>query len=193
MMLSSCGATVSVKQERFSRTGMGAQETAVILLESYVDDNQRKDSAEKEQELNDCMQQAMISDGQLIQIISGIDFRSTLFPGIKFENAPRSSEALLDLLRNDEMQNRISAMRVRYFIIVDIRTYSSARSSIFHATVLDSKSRMKSGEVYSDSVGKVGSTLPILSRTERDACSGLGKAVNNFITSTEEPVPVKAQ
>jgi hypothetical protein len=201
MILSSCGATVNVKQERFSRTGIGAQETAVILLGSYVNDNARKDSEEKEQELTDCMRQA-ISDGQLLQTTSGSDFRATLFPGTKFENTPRSSEALLDLLKNENVQKQLSAMRVRYLILVDIRTSSSnqtgmmgssARSSTFHATVLDSKYRIKSGEIYSDSVGKVGSNLPILSTTERDACSGLGKAVNNFITSTEQPVPVKAQ
>ncbi len=202
MILSSCGATVHVKQERFSRTGIGAQETAVVLLGSYVNDNQKEDSEEKEQELTDCMRQAM-SEGQLVQTTSGFDFRATVFPGMKFENAPRSSEALLDLLKNDDVQNRISAMRVRYLIIVDIRTQSSktgmslpgssARSSMFHATVLDAKDRIKSGEIYSDSVGKAGSNLPILSRTERDACSGLGKAVNNFITSTEESVPVKAR
>jgi hypothetical protein len=203
IILSSCGATANVKQERFSRTGFGAQDKAVILLGSYVNGNERKDSEEKEQELTECMRQA-ISEGQLIQTIPGIDFRATLFPGMKFVNAPRSSEALLDLLKNDDVQNRILAMSIRYFIIVDIRTYSSAktsmpllgssaRSSIFHATVIDSKYRIKSGEIYSESVGSVGSSLPILSGTERDACSGLGKAVNSFITSTEEPVPAKAQ
>jgi hypothetical protein len=204
MILFSCGTTVNVRQERFSRTGIGPQEVAVILLESYVDKGERKDSVDKEQELTDCMRQA-ISDGQLVQArVSGIDFRATLFPGVKFESAPRSSEALLDLLRNDDVQNRISAMGVRYLIVVDIRTYSSSgsstplpgsssRGSIFHATVIDAKYRMKSGEIYSDSVGKVGSNLSIFSGTERDACSGLGKAVNIFITSTEEPVPVKAQ
>jgi hypothetical protein len=204
MILFSCGTTVNVRQERFSRTGIGPQEAAVILLESYVSKGERKDSADKEQELTDCMRQA-ISDGQLVQTrVSGIDFRETLFPGVKFESAPRSSDALLDLLKNDEVQNRISAMGVRYLIVVDIRTYSSSgsstplpgsssRGSIFHATVIDAKYRMKSGEIYSDSVGKVGSDLSIFSGTERDACSGLGKAVNNFITSTEEPVPVKAQ
>jgi hypothetical protein len=201
MILSSCGATVNVKQERFSRTGIGAQETAVILLGSYVNDNVRKDSEEKEQELTDCMRQA-ISDGQLLQTTSGSDFRATLFPGTKFENTPRSSEALLNLLNNENVQRQLSAMRVRYLILVDIRTSSSSqtgmmgssiRNSIFHATVLDSKQRIKSGEIYSDSVGKIGSNLPVLSTTERDACSGLGEAVNSFITSTEQPVPAKAQ
>jgi hypothetical protein len=202
MILFSCGTTVNVRQERLSRTGIGPQETVIILLESYVDDNVRKDSEDKEQELTECIRSA-ISDGQLIQpAITGIDFRATLFPGVKFENAPRSSEALLDLLKKDDVQNRISEMGVRYFIIVDIRTYSSSgtrtpllgsssRTSIFHATVLDAKNRMKSGEIYSESVGKVGSNLPLFSGTERDACAGLGKAVNIFITSTEEPAPGK--
>ena len=144
MILSSCGATVNVKQERFSRTGIGSQETAVILLGSYVNDNERKDSEDKEQELTDCMREAM-SDGELLQTTSGSDFRATLFPGMKFENAPRSSETLLDLLKNENVQKQLSAMRVRYLILVDIRTSSSnrtgmmgssARSSIFHATIL---------------------------------------------------------
>jgi len=67
------------------------------------------------------------------------------------------------------------------------------RRSTFHATILDSKNRIQSGKVASESVGKVGSNLPILSGTEREACSGLGKVVYNFITSEEGPAPVKAQ
>jgi hypothetical protein len=192
MILCSCGAgTVQVKQERFHRTGMGVQEKAVILLERYVHDNQRKDSEEKERELTDCMRLAMISDGPVIETLSAGDFRTTLFPGMKFENAPRSSEALLDLLKKDEVQNRISAMTVRYLIVVDIQT--SARRSTFHATVLDAKNRVKSGTVSSDFAGKIGSSLPILSGTEQEACSGLGKAVYRFITSPLEPAPAKTQ
>ena len=61
MMLCSCGSgTAHVKQERFHRTGIGAQEKAVILLERCVDNNQRKDSEEKERELVDCLREAMI-------------------------------------------------------------------------------------------------------------------------------------
>lgn len=192
MILCSCGAgTVQVKQERFHRTGMGAQERAVILLERYVYDNQRKDSEEKERELTDCLRQTMISDGRVIETLSGYDFRTTLFPGMKFENAPRSSEALLDLLKKEDVQNRISAMTVRYLIVVDIQT--SARRSTYHATILDSKNRIQSGKVSADFVGRVGANLPILSGTEREACSGLGKAVYTFITSEDEPAPVKAQ
>ena len=191
-ILCSCGAgPAHVKQERLHRTGMGAQERAVILLERYVYDNQRRDSEEKEQELTDCLRLALISDGPLIETLSGHDFRTALFPGMKFENAPRSSEALLDLLKKEDVQNRISAMTVRYLIVVDIQT--SARRSTFHATVLDSKNRIQSGKVSSDCIGKVGANLPILSGTEREACSGLGKAVYNFITSEEGPAPVKAQ
>ena len=192
MILCSCGAgTAQLKQERLHRTGMGAQERAVILLERYVYDNQRKDSEEKEQELTDCLRLALISDGPLIETLSGHDFRAALFPGMKFENAPRSSEALLDFLKKEDVQNRMSAMTVRYLIVVDIQT--SARRSTFQATILDSKNRIQSGKVSSDSVGRAGANLPILSGTEREACSGLGKAVYNFITSEEGPAPVKAQ
>ena len=192
MILCSCGAgTAQLKQDRLHRTGIGAQERAVILLERYVYDNQRKDSEEKERELTDCLRLALISDGPLIETLSGHDFRTALFPGMKFENAPRSSEALLDLLKKEDVQNRISAMTVRYLIVVDIQT--SGRRSTFQATILDSKNRIQSGKVSSDSVGRVGSNLPILSGTEREACSGLGKVVYNFITSEEGPAPVKAQ
>jgi hypothetical protein len=133
----------------------------------------------------------MILDGQVIETLSANDFRTTLFPGMKFGNAPRSSEALLDLLKKDDAHNRISAMTVRYLIVVDIQT--SGRRSLFHATVLDAKNRVKSGTVSSDFAGRVGSGLPILAGTEREACAGLGKAVYKFIISTEEPAPAKTQ
>ena len=145
MILCSCGAgTAQLKQERVHRTGMGAQERAVILLERYVYDNQRKDSEEKEQELTDCLRQEMVSDVSLIETITGHDFRAALFPGMKFENAPRSSEALLDLLKKEDVQNRISAMTVRYLIVVDIQT--SGRRSTFQATILDCEEPHPIGE-----------------------------------------------
>jgi hypothetical protein len=192
MILCSCGAgTVQVKQERFHRTAMGVQEKAVILLERCVYDNQRKDSEEKEQQLTDCLRQTMISDGPVIETLSANDFRTTLFPGMKFGNAPRSSEALLDLLKKEDVQNRISAMAVRYLIVVDIQT--SGRHSLFRATVLDAKNRVKSGTVSSEFAGRVGSGLPILSGAEREACAGLGSAVYKFIISPEERAPAKTQ
>jgi hypothetical protein len=106
-------------------------------------------------------------------------------------------------LKKDDVQNRVSEMSVRYIVTVDVRTSfpdtfsgpfgGSSTTAKFHATVLDAKNRVKSGELYSDAAGKVGSTLHILSRTEIDACSGMGKAVYDFITSKEEPAPAKAQ
>lgn len=184
MILCSCGSgTAQVKQERFHRTGIGVQEKAVILLERYVYDNRGKDAGEKEQELTDCMREAMVSDGPLIETLSADDFRTTLFPGMKAENAPRSPDALLELLKKEDVQDRTSAMTVRYLIVVDIQ--SSARRSTFHATVLDAKNRVQSGKVSADSVGRAGVNLPILSRSEREACSALGKAVSTFITSAD--------
>jgi hypothetical protein len=184
ILLSSCGAgNVGVKQERFHRTGIGAQEKAVILLERYVDNHQRKDSEEKERELVDCLRREMTAGDRVIETLSADDFRATLLPGVKFENAPRSPDALLDLMKKDDVQSRVSAMTVRYLIVVDIQT--SARRSTFRATVLDARNRVASGTATSDFVGRVGSGLPILSRAEREACAGLGKAVYYFITSEE--------
>ncbi|MCU0554896.1 MAG: hypothetical protein MUF17_09060 [Syntrophales bacterium] len=184
MILCACGAGgVTVKQERFHRTGIGAQEKAAILLERCVDNNQRKDSEEKERQLVDCLRQEMAAGDRVIETLSADDFRATLLPGVKFENAPRSPGALLDLMKKDDVQSRVSAMNVRYLIVVDIQ--NSARRSTYRATVLDAKSRVASGTASSDFAGRVGSSLPLLSGTEREACAGLGKAVYNFITSEE--------
>ncbi len=184
MILCACGAGgVTVKQERFHRTGIGAQEKAAILLERCVDNNQRKDSEEKERQLVDCLRQEMAAGDRVIETLSADDFRATLLPGVKFENAPRSPGALLDLMKKDDVQSRVSAMNVRYLIVVDIQ--NSARRSTYRATVLDAKSRVASGTASSDFAGRVGSSLPLLSGAEREACAGLGKAVYNFITSEE--------
>lgn len=192
ILLYSCGAgNVSVKQERFHRTGIGAQEKAAILLERYVDNNQRKDSEEKERQLVDCLRQEMTAGDRVIETLSADDFRTTLFPGVTFEHAPRSPGALLDWMKKDDVQNRVSAMNVRYLIVVDIR--NSARRSTYRATVLDARNRVASGTASSDFTGRVGSGLPLLSGTEREACAGLGKAVYNFILSEEGPAPVKTQ
>ncbi len=193
ILLTSCGAgNVSVKQERYARTGIGGQEKAAIVLDRYVRDGQRKDSGDKEEEIVDCLRRGMDTDGQTIETITGSDFRTTLFPGMNYEQETRSPDALLDLMRNkDGVQERILAMTVRYLVIVDIQTTS--RHSIFRATILDSKNRVKSGELSADAAGRMGSSLPVLSLPEREACSRLGKAVYNFILSGEGPAPAKTQ
>lgn len=193
LLLSSCGSgNVSVKQQRYSRTGISAQEKAAIVLDRYVKDGQRKDSGDKEEEIVDCLRRGMDTDGQTIETITGSDFRNTLFPGVNYEQEPRSPEALLELLRKKEdARERVLAMTVRYLIVVDIQT--SSRHSIFRATVLDAKNRVKAGELSADATGRIGSNLPMLSLPEREACAGLGKAVYNFILSPEGPAPAKPQ
>lgn len=193
LLLSSCGSgNVSVKQQRYSRTGISAQEKAAIVLDRYVKDGQRKDSGDKEEEIVDCLRRGMDTDGQTIETITGSDFRNTLFPGVNYEQEPRSPEALLELLRKKEdARERVLAMTVRYLIVVDIQT--SSRHSIFRATVLDAKNRVKAGELSADATGRIGSNLPMLSLPEREACAGLGKAVYNFILSPEGPAPAKTQ
>ena len=193
MILCACGAGgVAVKQERLQRTGIGAQEKAAIVLDRYARDGQRKESEGKEKDIVDCLREAMRVDGPLIETVSGYDFRTTLFPGMKFENAPRDPEALLELLRKEEgARERVLSMTVRYILVVDIE--ASSRRAVYRATVLDAKTRAKAGELSVDAAGGIGTGLGILSLPERAACSGLGKAVYHFILSEEGPAPAKTQ
>lgn len=187
MILCACGAGgVAVKQERLQRTGIGAQEKAAIVLDRYARDGQRKESEDKEKDIVDCLREAMRVDGPLIETVSGYDFRTALFPGMKFENAPSDPEALLELLRKEEgARERVLSMTVRYILVVGIE--ASSRRAVYRATVLDAKTRAKAGELSSDASGVAAVGLPFLSRTEREACSGLGKAAYKFITSEEGP------
>jgi len=220
LVLCSCGAKKAVVWEnRQLPTGIDSQEAVVILLNRYSAHNESLESQSKEEEIEDCLKKVMTAGSPRLKGVSAKDFRKAVFTGIKFENSPRSPQALLLFFRHEEARERVAKLGVRYIVLLNITTYNSdkksdfaaqgvgwaiseswTRYSNFHAVVLDIKKYSESGEIFSKSEGTVGYVvpfllfiplppIPLLSMTESEACSALGSAIIKFIVNRKELTP----
>lgn len=206
-----------MKQQRFSKTGIEQGESVVFLLNSFMENNERKESEEEEKYLDVCVKSALSGHKAEYQIISSKEFRKTFFPDTNFENVPRSEQSLIQTLKNEAVHKIFETSKLRYIVSVDIETSNTnkesdfntqiltssfvkqwTRISNFHAIVIDAKLKSKSGEFLSSSTGRAGYVVPILiilplppvpwfSMTENESCSAMGKAIHNFILSNDDP------
>jgi hypothetical protein len=210
LTLCSCITKSSVTANRYLPTGIGSQESMVVLLNSYSDDNETKSSESTEKEFENCLTQAMSAETPKLNSISAKDFRKDLFPGRSFEDAPRSPEAILSFFGNEARRKQAAKLGIRYLVVVDIITGDLDKStefqgqgvlikwhrcSTFKAVILDMDNNLKSGDVHAAAWGDrgFGCTLPFpvvpfpfFTRTESEACSIMGIAIHKFVMGREE-------
>ena len=216
----SCGAkSFPLSERRYLNTGMDPKDAITIVLNKYNLHEERNESEGEEKALEKCVMDGMADEKPILKIIPAKEFRKAVYPALKYENAPRSQEALKDSLKDEAVRNRITDLRVRYIVTVDINTDSSdsqwgfegnqavavvsqswARYSHFGATIIDAKNQTQAGYIAQASQGHTGWFLGVLvfvpvpgflfSRTEADACSKLGLELQKFLLSNAEPNPI---
>jgi len=220
LISNSCGCGTKkayVSGERYLPTGIMPREAIVILLNESMKHHVNIESEGKEHSVESCMGNAMNSVNPQLKIVSAKEFRRALFPGKKFKDAPRSAEALLLSLQDEESRHHVQDLGIRYLIVVDTDTHkygektefaaqggvwavgqSWTRYSNFLAFVIDVKQPAKSGSFSSSSSGNAGFAVPffyivplppvpLIAATESEACSSLGTAVVNFLEGHEDP------
>jgi hypothetical protein len=189
------------------------------MLNNYQEYFEKKAPEDKERYLETCMKEAIEAEKPRLNIVSASDFRRGLALRTKFEETPRSPEALLSILGDEEIRDRVAKLGIRYLVIVDMETYNSDKKinfdaggggwgvgqkwshiSDFRAYIVDVIKHAKSGDIGSKSVGDAGYIVPVIiiiplppipyfSLTEREACSALGSAVHKFIVERAELTP----
>ena len=93
----SCGAhSFPSSQRRYLQTGIDSKDGIVIVLNKYNLHEERKESEDEETALEKCLTYGMADEKPILRVIPAKEFRKTVYPVFKYENAPRSQDALTE-------------------------------------------------------------------------------------------------
>jgi hypothetical protein len=115
--------TVEVGQTRKAATGIAAGEGITLMLD-YRGGSLEK-AHEEEDAIGACLTEALQEKGVQARFIYPDTFRSTAFPGMDIDAAPRRVESILLLLGTPEFRARIAPLGLRYLVLIG----EDARSS----------------------------------------------------------------
>jgi hypothetical protein len=121
--------TEYVSENRAYCTGISADESVVILLNTFRFQDKSIESEGEEKSLANCVRDGMTKVDSKLRIIPAREFRRTIFPNKGFLDSPRSFEDLFSFLSNPDAQNRVVGLGVRYVIIL-IGTTSETKKPV---------------------------------------------------------------
>lgn len=221
--LSGCASKPYVNTDRFAATGIESGEAITIILGEYQECKDHVDGGcpasslteNSEREFALCLSGAMGAAERDLKIIPAETFWLTAFPGIAFQDLPRSSEVLTVLLKDEGFRGRIAPLNLRYAIVLKVSTRESGRKTTFGASqgvwgigresirassisaeIMDLREARPSGRLSTRVRGQAGFAVPVIliiplppvpysAMTETRACGSLGKAVANFVTGKD--------
>jgi hypothetical protein len=121
--LFACAHTnITDTETRNATTGIASGERIAIVLGAR---NDLAPSEADENSFESCLVDAMRAEEPKLAIIPTEEFRRSAFPGISFQDSPRSSGALLPLLTDAEHRERMSSLKLRYLVILEVSTKST--------------------------------------------------------------------
>lgn len=207
------GCTSSkVEEARANPTGIEPDEAlSIIFLERFS----LEGHALMRDEVVDCIGRSIRNTNPSLQIVPPEEFRRAAFPDLEPEAAPRSPDSIALLLTHPVFRERISALNIRYLIVVGGATEYPRRSGGIYcggaghgagclglivwdketrlaASVIDLKRARPAGEVKATASGNpwfgVFLIFPIglPAPTEASACYDLGVAITKFIAGEQK-------
>ena len=128
---SSC-AKVATTQWRPGYHGINTDESVVIVLDSYSLQDKFIESEGEERSIESCVGSA-IRARQKIKIIPAKDFRNIVFPGKMFQEGPCTSETLLVLFNDLDIQRKLAELNLRYVITIKVINFETETKDISNA------------------------------------------------------------
>lgn len=202
VLLAGC-MTSRVEEIRQSTTGISAGEAIVILT--------RRDHTEVEAEesFTGCVEKHLSRGDRPFELRPQQEFVDYMFPWFEPRLAPRTPDALPELLRQPGVKDRITASGVRYLVWVDGATQIMDgggslsctagptgagcfgftwwdKDSDYEAAIWDLKNRESAGTISADVEGTsympaIIVPIPLIARTQSVACRGLAQQIASFI------------
>jgi len=120
--------TVEVGHTRKAATGIAAGEGLTVLLD-YRGGEVVK-AHEQEDAIGLCITDALREKGVQARFIDPDTFRSTAFPGMDIDAAPRSPDSILLLLGSPAFRERIKPLGLRYLVLIGEKARSGHYSTI---------------------------------------------------------------
>jgi hypothetical protein len=207
IVLQGC-VTSRVENSREGLTGIGKDESVVILAKSYHLGN------ETEAKYISCVEDALSRGNVALRVVPHRDFIDSLFPWFEPRTAPAETKGLPKLMDRPGVAARIREQGVRYIIWLDGDTDKVAgggslscaagpggggcfgfawwqKDADYDATIWDLDGLESAGTITADVSGTsfmpaLVIPIPLIARTQAAACKGLAEQLRAFIIS-EEP------
>lgn len=200
--------TASVENNREETTGLKAGETVVVMAKSYHQGN------ETEADYISCVEKALGSGSEGLNVIPGQKFVDSLFPWFEPRTAPADTKGLAALMARPGVPAAVKGMGVRYVVWLDGGTERVTQGGSlscaagpggggcfgfawwqddadYEASIWDLNDSEASGTVTADYSGTsflpaLVVPIPLIARTQSKACNGLAKQLKSFLSSNEK-------
>ena len=197
-------STTRIDEEVNTAFTISGDESIVLLSNSYHTGNQT------ELDFMDCLNNSILKKQDTFEIIPTRQFQNLFYPWFEPSTAPQSIEELPKILGNQLIKEKLSVMKIKYLIKITGETKTNASSgalscaagpggggcfgfawwddtSAYNASVWDLSQETSVGNVSANVTGTsmipaIIIPIPILARTQSNACDGLSDQIVNFFS-----------
>ena len=197
-------STTRIDEEVNTAFTISGDESIVLLSNSYHTGNQT------ELDFMDCLNNSILKKQDTFEIIPTRQFQNLFYPWYEPSTAPQSIEDLPKILVNELIKEKLSVMKIKYLIKITGETKTNASSgalscaagpggggcfgfawwddtSAYNASVWDLSQETSVGNVSANVTGTsmipaIIIPIPILARTQSNACDGLSDQIVNFFS-----------
>ena len=197
-------STTRIDEEVNTAFTISGDESIVLLSNSYHTGNQT------ELDFMDCLNNSILKKQDTFEIIPTRQFQNLFYPWFEPSTAPQSIEDLPKILGNELIKEKLSVMKIKYLIKITGETKTNASSgalscaagpggggcfgfawwddtSAYNASVWSLSQETSVGNVSANVTGTsmipaIIIPIPILARTQSNACDGLSDQIVNFFS-----------
>lgn len=197
--------TTRIEETKDMATGIGAEESVVILATSYHTGNETEDK------FLDCVSNRIKKGKTPLNVYPESEFRDALFPWFEPRTAPQDIEDLPELFSRPGISERIRERKIRYIVWVNGDTDQTGgggslscaigpggggcfglawweNESAYQAAVWDLEDSTHAGVVKANVIGTsvipaIVIPIPVIARTQAAACKGLANQLKAFIVN----------
>ena len=197
-------STTRIDEEVNTAFTISGDESIVLLSNSYHTGNQT------ELDFMDCLNSSISKKQNAFEIIPTRQFQNLFYPWFEPSTAPQNIEDLPKILGNELIKEKLSVMKIKYLIKITGETKTNASSgalscaagpggggcfgfawwddtSAYNASVWDLSQETSVGNVSANVTGTsmipaIIIPIPILARTQSNACDGLSDQIVNFFS-----------
>jgi len=203
LIISGC-STTRIDQEVNAAYSIKEGESIVLLSDSYHTGNKT------ENDFMDCLNKSLLKKQNQFNIISTNDFQNMFYPWFEPSTAPQKIDDLPKLLNKKVIKNKLDQLQIKYLIKITGETITNASSgalscaagpggggcfgfawwddtSSYEASIWDLSQETSVGNVSASVSGTsvipaIIIPIPILARTQSNACVGLSKQITGFFS-----------
>ena len=203
LIISGC-STTRIDQEVNAAYSIKEGESIVLLSDSYHTGNKT------ENDFMDCLNKSLLKKQNQFNIISTNDFQNMFYPWFEPSTAPQKIDDLPKLLNKKVIKNKLDQLQIKYLIKITGETKTNSSSgalscaagpggggcfgfawwddtSSYEGSIWDLSQETSVGNVSASVSGTsvipaIIIPIPILARTQSNACVGLSKQITGFFS-----------